>query len=747
MTTTTDLLAERVPNGQDSRLGPFTAEHLELLIEDFDAWESGDGRTFFLAREWWPELFPDLPLLIDFNALVEAGIPPEKMREHVQRDPLSVTFIARQTSLPYPASRFRWPSDTEESLKREHDSRVQSHRQNWQPKNNVAEWDVEIARLSDDSTILPWQESATEESFVLYPWRDEEPFPPDPGAWPLLPFPFFARVMQSDGDIPPSIGVNVLGNFRPTQRQTEWCCEILKTVERDGFLIFWWHQEKPTVGMSAGEHSQLARNRFRRLGKRPSERCQFPDDPGGEITNAKDDPLNPKYFDPLSMTEILDSLNKRFAGWPRRIDNSLFVLDNNGRTRFLPKPDALFSWYQLFGYLKWRSGSKLVTESQFFEALRASAKQYTAIESLPHEPPFLDRFYLTPAPEPGDGSALNALLERFSPETEHDRQLIAAMFATVIWGETGGQRPAFLLTADGGRGAGKTTLAKMVADLAGGHFSIDPSEDGERIKNRLLTPDSLPLRVALIDNIKSTKFSSGFLESLITANEISGHRLNCGNASRPNNLVWILTVNGASLATDMAQRVVTIKLDQPARSGNWEDVTARFIRENRQHILADLIGLLRRGKQPLARHSRWARWEDEVLSRLEQPDELQRLIMERQQVSDAEADENLLIEEYFERQLTDLGLETHSARLFIPFDVAYQWFCAGTGERNVTKNAMSRRLNQAIREARIKRLVTSKHGTHGRGYQWNGRYAMDDVDYASVAHAIEQRRIIGRGGL
>lgn len=681
------IVTERPSCGQGPRCGPFSPEHLELLMDDFASWKTGEGRTSFVISDWWADPpCPELPLIVDFHALVEAGIPVDEWEERIKKDPLSVTFFSYVTEggnfHRWESSLFRWPSDAD----------------------------------SED------------------------------GARPRLPFPFFTCAwFEQDGDAPAQFGINNLPGFSPTDQQLEWCYEIARTWQRRGFLIWWCHWKNPKVGISCAQHGQLVREGFRRMDTKASERCRFPNDSGAEITNAwqEENVIPPKYH-PLELTQILESLAQRFGEWPRRIGDLLFVLDESGEPRYLSKTHALFSWYSLFGLLHWRNGKGFVEQPQFFEALRSSAKSYAAVEALPHEPALHDRFYLRPAPEPGDGSALNGLLNRFTPETEHDRQLIAAMFATVIWGETGGQRPAFLLTADCGRGAGKTSLAQMVGVLAAGLFRLRPSDDGPRVMTRLVSPGALTLRVALVDNVKSMQFSWDELESLITANEIRGHRLYSGDAARPNNLVWILTVNGASLSTDMAQRCVTIKLDRPTRSGNWEEETIRFIRENRQLILGDLIGLLRRDKQPLKQHSRWARWESDVLSRLDEPAELQRLILERQQGADAEADAAAMIEEHFQQQLSDLNLDTTTERLFIPFDVAYQWFCSATGERNVTKNAASRRLNQAIAEGRIKRLVPARLNS-GRGYQWNGVAAMTDVDYAAVQHAIEQRRILDRG--
>ena len=679
-----NLIANPAAVKQTARRGPFTDDHLDFLAEDLDAWQQGHGPAAIVVRDWWGDPpAPDIPLIVDFDSLDYAGIPHEQMEEHVRRDPLSVAFVFSPTG--FPLSRF----------------------------------------------------SAAE-----FRWPSD---PVEQADCPSLPFPFFARVFDFDDDAPKQIAVDNVPGFCPTEQQVEWCCEILRTWERRGYLIWWWNWPSPKVGISAAQHTKLVRKGFQQM-QQASDRCRFPNDAGEEITNATRFDDDPKNVDPMKLSQILETLNQRFGKWPRRVGDILFVLDADGQPRFLTTKDALFSWYSLFGQLNWRSGRGFVSQSQFFEALRASAKQYAAIESLPHEPLLPDRFYLTTAPEPGDGLALQALLARFSAETEHDRQLIAAMFATIVWGESGGRRPAFLLTADGGRGAGKSALAKMVAAFAGGEFCISPSEDEGRIKNRLLTPSSLTKRVALIDNIKSMKFSWDFLESLITSESISGHRLHSGEASRPNNLTWLLTCNAAGLSADMAQRVITIKLDRPKYSGHWEEETLGFIRENRQQLIADLIAVLRRDKQPLTKYSRWGRWESEILCRLNEPNELQRLILDRQHGTDAEAEEAGMIEEYFCQTLADLGLDAVAGRLFIPFEIAFQWYRGATAESGLNKNAVSRRLNQAITEGRIKHLVPNRlNSAKGRGYQWNGKGAMGDVDYASVEHAIEQRRIMERG--
>jgi hypothetical protein len=133
--------------------------------------------------------------------------------------------------------------------------------------------------------------------------------------------------------------------------------------------------------------------------------------------------------------------------------------------------------------------------------------------------------------------------------------------------------------------------------LVGGLIEISPHEDIVGIRKRLLSPDAQQLRVARIDNIKSHRFSWDDLESLITAPVISGHRMYKGEARRPNTIIWCLTVNGASLSLDMAQRCQVIQLERPQHHPRWESEVRDFIQRNRWEIIADIGQILHGGAQ------------------------------------------------------------------------------------------------------------------------------------------------------
>src|SRR5262249_50399017 len=144
------------------------------------------------------------------------------------------------------------------------------------------------------------------------------------------------------------------------------------------------------------------------------------------------------------------------------------------------------------------------------------------------------------------------------------------------------------------RGSGKSTLAKIGAHLAGGLIQASAKDEMSKLITRLLTPSARGVRIVLLDNIKSLKFSWGELEGLITADTISGHQMYAGEGRRPNTLVWCLTVNGASLSRDMAQRTVAVMLKRPQYTAAWEDETRAQIDAKRWAIIGDCLALLRK---------------------------------------------------------------------------------------------------------------------------------------------------------
>jgi hypothetical protein len=421
----------------------------------------------------------------------------------------------------------------------------------------------------------------------------------------------------------------------------------------------------------------------------------------------------------LTMQEILAGTRQRTDSFPRRVGSALFIHDQKHGVAWLDNTEALFAWlHSRVGRVLWKSGAGMVKQAELFAEFRRTSQAYVSVENAPHFPPVDGHYYSCGDIKPGDGSTLATLLDRFTPATPIDRDLMQAAFVTPAWGGPPGARPVFVVTSDNGRGAGKTSLVKAIARVWGGELSFSPNEDIGRICTRLLSPDALPKRVVLVDNIKSLRFSSGDLESLVTGAVVGGHRMYVGEATRPNTLTWCYTLNGASLSTDLAQRSVIVKVKRPDRSANWEEETFRFIDENRDALIADCIGFLQSEPFPLAEFSRWASWEKDILQRLPEPGDVQQVIIERQGVADAEADDAGLLQDYIAEQLAGLHYSPDEDQVFIPTGIIGTWFNRAHNDRQKT-GWVSRIVGQFIDEGRLPRIRRTGR-SWGRGFVWCG---------------------------
>lgn len=436
-----------------------------------------------------------------------------------------------------------------------------------------------------------------------------------------------------------------------------------------------------------------------------------------EITNASG--FGDEVF-PIPMSEILARINSITDGWPRRMGSALFVHETEGAVNWLPSPASLF------GYLGTKAGiaprfykkTGCHTKEEVFCEIQRTSKDYAAVEVFPHEPPMAGHYYACKTPEPTEQrTAIQGLINFFAPETPIDEDLIMAMFATMFWGGPGGTRPAFVITSDDGRGAGKTKMAVMATRLVDGFMEISANENIETIKTRLLSKEGGEKRVALLDNVKTLRFSWAELEALITGPTISGKRMYVGEGSRPNTLTWIITLNGVSLSTDMAQRAAVIKIRRPKHSGDWEADVSAYIAQHKAGIIGDLIAFLKQEPYPLERYTRWGLWERAVLSRFPCCQEIQQVIADRQSTSNVEDEEAGLIEEHFQKELEELGYSPLVESIFIPSRVACEWYNRATNEKHSTTGS-TRSIKQKVQEKTFRCIKLCANRHHGRGFVW-----------------------------
>lgn len=448
---------------------------------------------------------------------------------------------------------------------------------------------------------------------------------------------------------------------------------------------------------------------------------------------------------PLPMSAIIETIQSRTDGFPKRVGPALFIKNGEDSISWLNNSASLFGWLGTADGqpANIRKSSNLHSQQEIYAELQRTADSYDAVETLPHYPPIPKHYYACKELPPGDGETLERLIDFYSPESDVDRDLIKAMFVTaVVWGGPGGRRPVFVITSDTGRGAGKTTLSNHVAMLAGGYIELASNEDVSQIKQRLLSPEGMNKRVAIIDNIKSLRFSWAEFEALVTAPVISGKRMYVGEGQRPGTLTFILTINGLSFSKDISQRALIIKLGAPRRSGTWSEDASEFIRLNRDKLIADCIEFLQRDAAVLERHTRWSDWETAILSRLPDPDLAQRVVMDRQQLADADDDESGLIQEGIENELRKIGYYPHEEKVFLPSKIVVEWISDITKERGSTAS-ISRRLKQWITEGTVTQIRVNRCNAWGRGFIWESATSNGNV-LTDIEARIEESRQGGK---
>ena len=457
-----------------------------------------------------------------------------------------------------------------------------------------------------------------------------------------------------------------------------------------------------------------------------------------EISNYLVGPDGPEA---LPMRQILANIHKAARGWPKRIGSALFYCDKESdpdaithSIDWLVRSPALFGWLGNFTNvpIDFARVPRSHTKDETFAELQRTAEKFRAVSTTPHYPPIPGLFYACPdvdkwkSKRPG---CLMRFIQFFSPATTEDFDLMLAMVLTPFWGGPGGSRPLFVITSDAGRGAGKTTFAELAMSLVGGSLSLSSNADDEIVRQRLLSPEGMEKTAVLLDNVKSMKFSCAELEALITSENISGKRMYVGEGSRPNLLTWIITINGPSFSTDLAQRAITIKLKKPLHTGEWQKQAMEFLKENHASIVAEILDILKTEipeDQMLKAHTRWAAWENGVLSKLSNAKACQAIIVQRQNDLDVEQEEGHMIQDQFARQLSRNNFNPQRDRVFVPNDIAASWLNLALGEKHSKVSAV-RIMSRMIGEGRLCSIKRNPHpqrleGTtlRERGFWWEG---------------------------
>ena len=452
-------------------------------------------------------------------------------------------------------------------------------------------------------------------------------------------------------------------------------------------------------------------------------------------------PSGEDSFMPLAINEIKTRTRARTGDWPRKTkDGKTFVdvVTAGGKhdVQYLKNAASLFGWLgSQVGIIPWKRDESCVSKVEFFEELSRTAMEYESIERFPHFPPKADSYYACSVPSPGNGEHLAELVSRFTPATNNDRMLIVALIVTLFWGGPGGARPVFAITSNDGRGVGKSLMTELAGRLAGGILDIDAGQDMSVVRTRLLSAEGRYKRLVRWDNVKTHNLSWAEYEVLITGFEVSGRQLYVGEGTRLNDIVYAITLNAPSLSTDMAQRAVMVYLSSPKRSGNWQRDIEKYIKDHREHIIADIAGFLMQPKQEILRPGRWAVWEAEVLSRFPNANAIQQMILERQAAVDSEKGELGVVEDHIAESIDCLGFNSLTDKIAMTPQRLGKFFSEATGDK-VSAIAAGKKISQAIDEGSTKRFSRQKRTNENRGmYVWEGKMANSDTKVITTLEA------------
>ena len=118
--------------------------------------------------------------------------------------------------------------------------------------------------------------------------------------------------------------------------------------------------------------------------------------------------------------------------------------------------------------------------------------------------------------------------------------------------------------------------------------------------------------------------------------------------------------------------------------------------------------------------TRWADWEQGVLSRVNDPDKCQHRIRERQQAVDDDATEAQLVAAEFRQALRRRGFDPDSACVFVPSRIAAKLLKTVTGVNRATNYAT--RYLRTLKIAELSR--TEKDSVPG--WRWRGSKAKEE---------------------
>ena len=445
--------------------------------------------------------------------------------------------------------------------------------------------------------------------------------------------------------------------------------------------------------------------------------------------------------EPVDVNEVVSQITTSCGGWPKFRSNELIWVWGDDVV-------PVRTGEQLTGMIAAKMGQTpeiipgagFPTKSEILQACRVQCEHIAEIEYTPHFPPRDDTYYMRPQPQPYKENPthhVRYILDMLNPETDLDRQMIFAMFATVFWPRSGA-KPMFYITARSGQGAGKSKLIDLASQIADtGISDLSQKENEDKMRERLLSNDARRKRIVRIDNVKSPKFGWSHLESMITAPIISGRQMYVGEASRRNTMTWVVTGNWPQVTTDIAQRTVFVHLGRPTYDGNWEQHIFGYVKKYRAEIWREFATFFERPVDPdHTAVTRWGEWERQILSRIPGYGNILQRMRERAEEYDVENKLSEEIEDVVAAKLRLYNLDrTHN--VFLPTSTIREWYDQVNGTKH-TNRQFGRMIGQVILQGKMRRL--DKYRTkHSRGFIWN------PSDLAEVNLQLSQGDVLDAG--
>ena len=204
--------------------------------------------------------------------------------------------------------------------------------------------------------------------------------------------------------------------------------------------------------------------------------------------------------------------------------------------------------------------------------------------------------------------------------------------------------------------------------------------DMEAVTKRLVSPEGRISRMFLVDNVEGV-FSSDELSGLITMPFITGMApYGRGEESRPNNLTYVITANGATIDNDLSIRAYFIDLATIQYSSTWNRDVQMFMKNHRMNVFADMLDILNShdpSRFDVKPCTRCPEFETDVLQAacadIDEYTAVVEAIVSGRQSANIEEEFGKEIEETFRFELQELGLNPDSASIWIRSAVVSEW--------------------------------------------------------------------------